>query len=405
MAMDRATLRKICKDTGLYTTASLNDKLYLHYKGFAKIENLEDYTGLKALWLEGNGLAKIEGLAQQVLMRSLYLQENIIERIEGMDSLTELDSLNLSKNFITKIENLSHMTKLTSLNLANNKISSLEGMEQVTAILSLQTLDLQHNKIDDEGVVDILAQMPDLRVLYLMGNPCVKKIKHYRRTIVSRCKNLKYLDDRPVFDEERRRTDAWAAAFETSGIDAAMEAERLELQKIRKEKDDADERNYKAFEQLMLEGREIRRLKEAAAAAAAAAADSDARVQNSTENVKVNPFTGEAILHVPEAEELRIAREDRWNEARTAAQSATPSSALCSTLPTPPPLASCDTDNRYTSAPAPPVVPSAGVKAWTKVAIEEEDSENTPPALSGATAAVQQASAPPLPPTDMNALD
>lgn len=402
--MDRATLRKICKDTGLYTTASLNDKLYLHYKGFAKIENLEEYTGLKALWLEGNGLAKIEGLDHQVLMRSLYLQENIIERIEGMESLTELDSLNLSKNFITKIENLSHMTKLTSLNLANNKISSLEGMEQVTAILSLQTLDLQHNKIDDEGVVDIFEQMPDLRVLYLMGNPCVKKIKHYRRNIVSRCKNLKYLDDRPVFDEERRRTDAWAAAFETSGIDAAMEAERLELQKIRKEKDEADERNYKAFEQLMLEGREIRRLKEAAVAAAASSAD-DVRVQNSSDNVEVNPFTGEAILHVPEAEELRIAREDRWNEARIAAQNATSSSVPCSTLPTPPPLASCDTDSKCMPAPAPAFVPSTGDKAWTKVAIEEEESENTPPPMPGAVTAAQQATAPPLPPTDMNALD
>lgn len=38
--------------------------------------------------------------------------------------------------------------------------------------------------------------MNDLRVLYLQGNPVVKLIRHYRKTLVSRCANLKYLDDR-----------------------------------------------------------------------------------------------------------------------------------------------------------------------------------------------------------------
>lgn len=44
-----------------YSTPYLNDIIYLHYKGFDKIENLEEMTGLKAIYMEGNGLHKIEG--------------------------------------------------------------------------------------------------------------------------------------------------------------------------------------------------------------------------------------------------------------------------------------------------------------------------------------------------------
>lgn len=298
--MTKKYLRTLCKDNGLYTTPALNDKLYLHYKGFQRVENLEEYTGLKALWLEGNGLATIEGLENQVLLKSLYLHENIFETIAGLDSQVNLDTLNLSKNYIKKIENLAHMTKLTSLNLAHNHLSSADTLEHVLLLPSLQTIDLQSNKIDEPLVVDILAQMPDLRVVYLMGNPVVKKIPHYRKYIIGRCKQLKYLDDRPVFDDERRRVDAWFAAFEARGIDAAQEAEREELANIRREKDEYDERNFRAFEQMMREGARVRREKELAEGTGADAAP------------LINPFSGEAIIHIPESAELKRAREKRW---------------------------------------------------------------------------------------------
>ena len=45
------------------------------------------------------------------------------------------------------------------------------------------------------------------------NNTVVKDIKHYRKTIISQCVHLKYLDDRPVFDDERRRVTAWARAL------------------------------------------------------------------------------------------------------------------------------------------------------------------------------------------------
>ena len=47
--------------------------------------------------------------------------------------------------------------------------------------------------------------MPQLAVLQCQGNPFIPKVTSYRKTIVSRCKTLTYLDDRPVFDEEVKR--------------------------------------------------------------------------------------------------------------------------------------------------------------------------------------------------------
>ena len=315
--MTKQALRKLCKDHGLYTTPHINDKLYLHYKGFNTISNLEEYVGLRALWLEGNGLRTIEGLEQQKELRTLYLHENIIEKIEGLENQKELDNINLSKNFIKHIENLSHMIKLTCLNLAHNHLTSKESIMHVLEIPSLQTIDLQHNKIDDASIVgDVFALLPDLRVLYLMGNPVVRKISNYRKTIVSKCKQLKYLDDRPVFDEERRRVDAWATVLDNGGsFEEAQEAERNEIKLIRQEKDEADLRNFKAFEQLMLEGREIRRQKELEASGGRSVAESDADDQAGAELDEINPFSGEKIIHVPESEELRLAREARWNAA------------------------------------------------------------------------------------------
>eukprot|EP00940_MAST-03C_sp_MAST-3C-sp2_P000983 g983.t1 len=256
MEMTPAKLREICEKNDLYRTPELNDKLYLHYKGFSEIKNLEAYTGLKCLYLEGNGLRKIGGLDKQTKMRSLFLQENCIETIEGLSAMTELDSVNLSQNFIEKVENLGPLRKLQTLNLSQNRIKDVDSLNGLLECPSILCLDLQNNKIEDPAVLDLLGKLPNLRVLYVKGNPFVKKVRFYRKNVIYRFPELKYLDDRPVFDDDRSRAVAWCEGFKKGGVKAAREAEKAEIARLRKAKEDKARRNMEAFDEMIRKARE-----------------------------------------------------------------------------------------------------------------------------------------------------
>lgn len=240
-------LKQICKEQKLYSTPHINDLLYLHYKGFTRISNMEEYTGLKVLYLEGNGLISMKGLEHQTLMRCLYLQENGIYEIEGLEQMQDLSNLNLNQNSIEKIENLSCLPKLSTLLISKNQLKTVDSIRHLEECNALTCVDLQDNRIEDIETVDVLEKMPNLKVLYLKGNPFVKKIKNYRRVVLSRCKNLTYLDDRPVFPEERLQVEAWAVG--------GTQAEKEERERQKVEKAEKEKKNHEWFTEMLANAR------------------------------------------------------------------------------------------------------------------------------------------------------
>ncbi|XP_076989287.1 dynein axonemal assembly factor 1 isoform X2 [Tamandua tetradactyla] len=230
--MTKSFLQKLCKQHKLYITPALNDALYLHFKGFDRIENLEEYTGLRCLWLETNGIQKIENLDAQSELRCLFLQVNLIHKIENLEPLQKLDALNLSNNYIKTIENLSCLPVLNTLQIAHNRLETVEDIQHLKECLKLCVLDLSYNRLSDPEILSILESMPDLRVLNLIGNPVIRQIPNYRRTVTVRLKFLTYLDDRPVFPKDRACAEAWAEGGPAAEKEERQRWESRERKKI-----------------------------------------------------------------------------------------------------------------------------------------------------------------------------
>ncbi|XP_055593006.1 dynein axonemal assembly factor 1 homolog [Uranotaenia lowii] len=227
--MTKKSLVDSCKKNKLYLTPHLNDVLYLHYSGYDAIESLEEYVGLKCLWLECNAISVISGLEHQTELKCLYLQNNLLQKIENLEHCKQLDTLNLSHNHINRIENCGSdiLPVLNTLNLSHNYLKCVENLEQLRNCHNLSVLDISHNRIDDIAIVKILGDMKALRVLTMTGNSVVNVIPAYRKTLILECKNLTYLDTRPVFDRDRACAEAWKRG--------GYEEERRELQRWKKE--------------------------------------------------------------------------------------------------------------------------------------------------------------------------
>jgi hypothetical protein len=214
--------KKLCYYNGGYDSAKLNVNLYLHFQGFRKIQNLENFTNLQVLYLENNSISKIEGLDKLVNLTCLYLQNNYIKEIENLENNKKLSILNLSNNKIIQIPNISYLEHLENLYISKNYLNNIQNLEGLLSLKSLSLLDIQNNPfsyISSDDLISFLNKLQKLKVLYLKGD-ITRSISNYRRNLIVKIKNLTYLDDRPIKKEDR----IGAIAFFEGGFKAEKEA-------------------------------------------------------------------------------------------------------------------------------------------------------------------------------------
>jgi dynein assembly factor 1 len=238
----KKALKALIKKHNLYNTAELNDVLYLHYQGFTRICNLHPFTNLKALWLNNNAISRIEGLDELRNLSCLYLANNIIDSLSGLDNLVSLDTLSLSHNYISVIEGLHNCVRLTTVELDHNKFRQPAGLAGLLAAPTIAILNLNNNDIESEEFAEVIRGLDQLRVLRMVGNPVVRQMRDYRRRLILQFQELRFLDDAPVEDDERRCVAAWA--------EGGIPAERAERAKIKEEKDAKHEENMRKFREL-----------------------------------------------------------------------------------------------------------------------------------------------------------
>jgi dynein assembly factor 1, axonemal len=245
--MSKEAIRCAALEHGGYSTPALNDTLYLHYKGYRDIDNLEEYINLKTLWLDSNGLQEIKNMGHLHQLKSLFLQRNLISSIKNVNGLHNLVQLDISENSLTSLNGLEHLPELSSLNVSKNSLSNSKSISAIKDCPKLSSIDFSHNCLDGEDVIDTLSLVTNLLSANMKGNPITTKAANYRKRMICAIKTLRYLDT-PIFDMERAAAEAWSVG----GREAELEVKTAWQNKIKKE----ERESLETFRQWQLQVRE-----------------------------------------------------------------------------------------------------------------------------------------------------
>lgn len=143
---------------------------------------------LRHLGLPENSLTSLSAASLAPVantLNSLDLSSNLLTEIpDGLASLMALRALNLAHCMIESLHSLSRhpLPAITSLNLRGNRLRSLAGIER---LLSLERLDLRDNNLMDPTELARLTSLPEIREIWISGNPFVKTHSGYRVVIMN----------------------------------------------------------------------------------------------------------------------------------------------------------------------------------------------------------------------------
>ncbi|KAK3901249.1 hypothetical protein C8A05DRAFT_16539 [Staphylotrichum tortipilum] len=141
---------------------------------------------LKHLSLADNSLTSISAASLTPLantLHSLDLSSNLFTQIpDSLASLTALRALNLAHCMIDSLHSLTRnpLPAITALNLRANRLQSIAGIEK---LLPLERLDLRDNRLADPMELARLTGIPEIREIYVQGNPFTRTHRDYRITI------------------------------------------------------------------------------------------------------------------------------------------------------------------------------------------------------------------------------
>eukprot|EP00934_Nitzschia_sp_Nitz4_P002806 Nitzschia sp. Nitz4//scaffold60_size111251//4004//8026//NITZ4_004134-RA/size111251-processed-gene-0.15-mRNA-1//1//CDS//3329555525//2796//frame0 len=178
------------------------------------------FATLTHLDLSHCGLGELSGISKTLArcaphLQSVSLAHNDLvtqkSSLKPFRHASQLAKLNLSYNQITYLPQAYCYLggQLKSLNLSHNRLVSTRGIDRLYA---LERLYLDHNCLSDLADVIGLSQMPQLKVLWLTGNPLEEDTTKYAWSLWSWFQHVRHpmtKDELPTIDGHSISAEEW----------------------------------------------------------------------------------------------------------------------------------------------------------------------------------------------------
>ncbi|GAQ89769.1 hypothetical protein KFL_005600050 [Klebsormidium nitens] len=228
-------------DVGVLGQCHLLQRLDLAHNSIASVQALSSCAALRWLNLTHNSLTSLDGLQSLTSLNVLNVSHNTLSSLDAVTSLHSLNALIASDNELSSLPSLAHLSRLNTLvvssnllpslgtalaacssllklSLSHNDVTSLKGAlrgcpalqelrfahnsakalpSDLAALSSLRIVDAGHNAVSKWRGVALLAELPRLRQLNLMGNPLTAH-PDYRTKVLELAPGVSVLDGRRV---------------------------------------------------------------------------------------------------------------------------------------------------------------------------------------------------------------